>query len=458
MPADHRNLNYPDNQRGWVLVVGLVILVMLTILSMALMKTTRLEEKMAGATRDMNLSFQAAESALRAAEIFIESKTDESDFNSLVVTNGIYSRTKDEPDNLFNPEVWIDPHSKAIDSALQGVASPPRYMIKKLIGCNPTVFRVTARGTGGPNNRATLLRSHYAKVFSTDSTLMGPAGCNEGIKLWLDADELYLFSDDSCAVKIHFTGEDVRCWKDRSNNDAHVTQTTVHKNDSCCPATSDPGATTHGVPQYQRDASTLNNKPYLLFNKNEEDALAHNLLTSWEDAHSLFLVAQLHTTQMKKYHSWFSNGLIRDAGSQFQVGCATRRCKHNRGWIAYSREGSTLRFLNYPHTDKTKIYTIRNDYNVSSAANETTTYINGEDTGHLETANLQKFTRYLIGLNRDANQWTNFRLAEMVLYDRALDNGELNDIHEYLATKYGISSGTESYPVGRLSWEQLFPD
>ena len=171
MPADHRNLNYPDNQRGWVLVVGLVILVMLTILSMALMKTTRLEEKMAGATRDMNLSFQAAESALRAAEIFIESKTDESDFNSLVVTNGIYSRTKDEPDNLFNPEVWIDPHSKAIDLALQGVASPPRYMIKKLKKIDdeddtaPTVFRVTVRGTGGTNNRATLLRSHYSKMF-----------------------------------------------------------------------------------------------------------------------------------------------------------------------------------------------------------------------------------------------------------------------------------------------------
>ena len=32
---------------------------------------------MAGATRDMNLSFQAAETALRAAETFIESQTDE---------------------------------------------------------------------------------------------------------------------------------------------------------------------------------------------------------------------------------------------------------------------------------------------------------------------------------------------------------------------------------------------
>ena len=71
MLAVHRNPAHPDNQQGWVLVVGLVILVMLTILSIALMKTTRLEEKMAGATRDMNLSFQAAETALRRAENFI---------------------------------------------------------------------------------------------------------------------------------------------------------------------------------------------------------------------------------------------------------------------------------------------------------------------------------------------------------------------------------------------------
>ena len=140
MSSIHKNLNYPDNQRGWVLVVGLVILVMLTILSMALMKTTRLEEKMAGATRDMNLSFQAAETALRAAETSIESKTAD----------------------------WGGPEE--IDN----------YVIEKLNkfddadDTEPTVFRVTVRGTGGTNNRATLLRSHYAKAFDADSA--GPVG------------------------------------------------------------------------------------------------------------------------------------------------------------------------------------------------------------------------------------------------------------------------------------------
>jgi len=185
MSSIHRNLDYPDNQRGWVLVVGLVILVMLTILSMALMKTTRLEEKMAGATRDMNLSFQAAETALRRAESFIEAQTLESVFDSNTLEDEIYSQTEDEPKNLFTID-WNDTNSKAMfadeDEALQGVTLSPRYMIKKLkkIGRSnltitgygddddaprPTVFRVTVRGTGGTNNRTTLLRSHYSKVF-----------------------------------------------------------------------------------------------------------------------------------------------------------------------------------------------------------------------------------------------------------------------------------------------------
>ena len=139
MSSIHKNLNYPDNQRGWVLVVGLVILVMLTILSMALMKTTRLEEKMAGATRDMNLSFQAAETALRAAETFIELQA--ADWDGAIIDN-----------------YEIEKLEKIDDEDVM----------------EPTVFRVTVRGTGGTNNRATLLRSHYATAF--DAEPAGPVG------------------------------------------------------------------------------------------------------------------------------------------------------------------------------------------------------------------------------------------------------------------------------------------
>ena len=39
--------------------------------------------------------------ALRAAETFIESNTDESFFDTTVEANGIYGQTDDEPEDLF---------------------------------------------------------------------------------------------------------------------------------------------------------------------------------------------------------------------------------------------------------------------------------------------------------------------------------------------------------------------
>jgi len=137
---------------------------------------------MAGATRDMNLSFQAAETALRAAETFIESNDDDSFIDTTNEENGLYNGQTNEfvllgfqpPEDLFTID-W-DAKSAKIDGELEGVTSLPRYMIKKLEEKieDATVFRVTARGTGGTNNRATLLRSHYAKKFGSGS--LGPEG------------------------------------------------------------------------------------------------------------------------------------------------------------------------------------------------------------------------------------------------------------------------------------------
>jgi Tfp pilus assembly protein PilX len=58
----------PARQRGAALVVGLVLLVVITLVGVGAMQTTTLQEKMAGNLRDSNLSFQAAEAALRHCE------------------------------------------------------------------------------------------------------------------------------------------------------------------------------------------------------------------------------------------------------------------------------------------------------------------------------------------------------------------------------------------------------
>jgi len=68
--------NASRRQRGAALVVALIMLLVMTVLGIAAMQVTRMEERMAGNSRDVNLAFQAAEAGLRDAEkrIFVGPK------------------------------------------------------------------------------------------------------------------------------------------------------------------------------------------------------------------------------------------------------------------------------------------------------------------------------------------------------------------------------------------------
>lgn len=68
MKPDKRLISFsPSRQSGAALVVGLVVLVLLTLLGIAAMRTSALEERMAGNLRESNIAFQSAEGALREA-------------------------------------------------------------------------------------------------------------------------------------------------------------------------------------------------------------------------------------------------------------------------------------------------------------------------------------------------------------------------------------------------------
>jgi type IV pilus assembly protein PilX len=58
----------PRRERGTVLIVTLMFLIVLTLLGLSTMRGTTLEERMAGNSRDYNTALQAAEAALRDAE------------------------------------------------------------------------------------------------------------------------------------------------------------------------------------------------------------------------------------------------------------------------------------------------------------------------------------------------------------------------------------------------------
>ena len=111
-------------QEGFVLIVGLVILGLLTMLALSSMRDTTMQEKMAGASRDSGLAFQAAESALRDAENCITGTTANCTFDD---TNDAHFTQDDAafPDHntLFNATTWntIDPPGDA--TALEGIPS-----------------------------------------------------------------------------------------------------------------------------------------------------------------------------------------------------------------------------------------------------------------------------------------------------------------------------------------------
>lgn len=61
----------PATQRGAVLIVTLVMLLILTLLALGSMRGTTLEERMAGNLRDESQAFQAAEMGQRVAEAWV---------------------------------------------------------------------------------------------------------------------------------------------------------------------------------------------------------------------------------------------------------------------------------------------------------------------------------------------------------------------------------------------------
>lgn len=66
----------PAAQRGVALVVALVLLLVATLIGLASVRGTNLQERMSANMYDRSLAFQRAESALRAAEVAITADSD----------------------------------------------------------------------------------------------------------------------------------------------------------------------------------------------------------------------------------------------------------------------------------------------------------------------------------------------------------------------------------------------
>ncbi|HYL88943.1 MAG TPA: PilX N-terminal domain-containing pilus assembly protein [Burkholderiales bacterium] len=191
-----------SREQGAALVVALMFLIILTLLGLATMTGTTLEERMAGNSRDYNVALQAAEAALRDAEADLKG-TGVSPLRAITVTafpvdlignvttpSGCQTTggtttglciIGSETTQLYNTSTvsWSSGSSTTAAygqftgaSSLTGVSSQPRYFMElmqfadgrnkdRVSGASGTVdyyyVRITARGWGqGAQTQVTL--------------------------------------------------------------------------------------------------------------------------------------------------------------------------------------------------------------------------------------------------------------------------------------------------------------
>jgi type IV pilus assembly protein PilX len=174
-----------QRQRGVALFISLVLLLILTIVGISAVQTTTLETRMARNEHDTMLAFQAAESALRDAEDFLEGIVTTAVFTD-GGANGLWTIADfGDADRWTVANVWTGGGSVEADTeAGDVVAEQPRYLIEHIASVireenayqldDPyaggtadriEMFRITARGVGGSPNARVLLQTTYGRIL-----------------------------------------------------------------------------------------------------------------------------------------------------------------------------------------------------------------------------------------------------------------------------------------------------
>ena len=164
----------PRRQTGVALITGLIFLVMLTLITLAAMQSTTLEERMAGNARSRDLAFQGAEAAVRAAEAVLSGA-------SLPPFNGSKAGYYPPMSNAASADFWktYDWANKSVAyvGALTGVKEA-RFVVEALPAAAASggddslvakplsggeIFRITARGIGTDGTSIVMVQTTFRR-------------------------------------------------------------------------------------------------------------------------------------------------------------------------------------------------------------------------------------------------------------------------------------------------------
>jgi len=174
------HLQFPSRQRGTVLVVALLMLLVMTVLGITAMQMSRSQERMAGNSRDINLAFQGAEAGLRDSEellrVRVARPTTCSSAPCDIWTKGLF------PTDLRDQTAaWWTARAREYGVAgtheVSDVTRDPLEVIEDLgfvpdsltVGHGPpegrNFYRVTANSTGASDTAQAVVESTYSKRY-----------------------------------------------------------------------------------------------------------------------------------------------------------------------------------------------------------------------------------------------------------------------------------------------------
>ena len=175
-------LKAPKREKGVVLFMSLVMLLIITVLGLSSVQTTSLQERMARNSRDSNLAFQSAEAAIKAAEAIVNDYVVEESFDGLVDDNAglFYENGYDSTQNWVGFD-WVNGEFYTA-APIEGTAADPKYIVevvKTVVAYDDTlnlnnigqdtgsgrthIYRITAYGTGGTSTAHVMIQSTFGK-------------------------------------------------------------------------------------------------------------------------------------------------------------------------------------------------------------------------------------------------------------------------------------------------------
>jgi type IV pilus assembly protein PilX len=165
-------------QHGAVLVTAMLLLLVLTIIGVTAMQMSRMQERMAGNTRDVNLAFQAAEGALRSGEAYIAGLEIEP-IGCSTSPCQVWQESAVATSVASLQESWWETNGQTFgQAAMDDLAEAPTSVVEELgfVRTDGAVnmsdppdgrnfYSITARSTGGSGQADVVLQSTYTTKF-----------------------------------------------------------------------------------------------------------------------------------------------------------------------------------------------------------------------------------------------------------------------------------------------------